>query len=451
MNFLKTNFITILAGIAIAYHASAADSNALQTLTLPEAHDLALKNHPQIAAANYRVLAAQEVIKESRAAFFPQANLYGLAVGADSTETRIEAGGLNNPSVFNRAAGGVSVSQLITDFGRTANLTASSKLQAQAESESANATREQVLLNVDVNYFSALQAQSVMNVAQQTLDNRQLLLDQVVLLVSNKLKSELDVSFARVALEEGQLLFQKAQNDFDASLASLSTGLGYREFHRFNLVEQPLPGAADTNDVSALIDAALQHRPEILALSNQRDAARHFARSQEDSRLPTLSAIGVAGASPTHDDRLPDNYAAGGLQLSVPIFAGGMYLARQHEAELRANADAELLRSLEDNVIRDVRIAWLNLNNARERLRTTEQLVNHANDAFELAQARYKVGSSSIIELSQAQLEFTSAQIARTNARYDVLIQESHLNYQTGGLSAAQESHAPFSKQTKHT
>src|SRR6185312_7412184 len=92
----------------------AADTNNLQTLTLSAAQEFALKNHPQIAAANYRVLAAQEVTKESRAGFFPQANIYGSAVGADSVDTRIEAGGLNNPSVFDRAAGGVSVNQLIT-------------------------------------------------------------------------------------------------------------------------------------------------------------------------------------------------------------------------------------------------------------------------------------------------------------------------------------------------
>jgi outer membrane protein len=147
-----------------------------------------------------------------------------------------------------------------------------------------------------------------------------------------------------------------------------------------------------------------------------------------------------------HDDRLPDNYAAGGLQLSVPVFAGGLYLARQHEAELRASADAELLRSLEDNVIRDVRIAWLNLMDARDRLRTTDQLVYHANEAFELAQARYKAGSSSIVELSQAQLQLISAQIAGTSARYTVLTQEANVNYQIGALSVPQASAALLSK-----
>ena len=78
-------------------------------------------------------------------------------------DTRILAGGVNNPSIYDRAAGGLAVNQLITDFGRTANLTASSEFQAQAENENANATREQVLLQVNVNYFGTLAAQAVLS------------------------------------------------------------------------------------------------------------------------------------------------------------------------------------------------------------------------------------------------------------------------------------------------
>ena len=210
-------------------------------MTLADAQQLALQNHPQIAAADYRALAAQEAVKETRAGFFPNANLYGNAVGAGNESTRIMAGGLNNPSIYDRAAGGLAVNQLITDFGRTANLTASSKFQAQAENQNANATREQVLLQVNVSYFGALEAQAVLHVAQQTFDTRQLLLDQVSLLASNKLKSELDVSFARVAVQESELLLQKAQNDADAAMTSLSTALGYREPRPFQLAESSPP------------------------------------------------------------------------------------------------------------------------------------------------------------------------------------------------------------------
>ncbi len=408
-------------------------SQPAPTLTLTNAEVVALRLHPQIASANYLVLAAQEVVKETRSGYFPQVNLYGTAVGANQEGTRILAGGLNNPSVYDRAAGGLQVNQLITDFGRTINLTASSKLQAAAESQNLETTREQVLLQVDTGYFGALGAQAILHVAQQTLATRQLLLDQVTELATNQLRSQLDVSFAEVQLQQARLLLEKAQNDVDAAMAMLSTALGYREFHQFQLVEASEASPAATN-IADLVQTALAQRPELLSLRNQRDAAHRFALAQRDARRPVVEAVGVAGDAPTHDTHLPDSYAVGGVQLSLPLFAGGLYAARQHEAELRAQSDNELIRVLENNVIRDVRIAWLNVTTARQQLRTTEDLVRNATEAFTLAEARYKNGISSIVELSEAQLNLTSAQIAEANARYSVQIQQANLVYQVGAL-----------------
>ena len=405
-----------------------------QTLMLEQAHEFALQNHPQLAAAQLRALASLEVVRETRSSFFPTANAYVTAVDAGNENTRILAGGLNNPSVFDRVAGGVSVSQIITDFGQTSNLTASAKSQAKAQGQGATATREEILLNVDVNYFSLLEAQAVLHVAQQTLGTRQLLLDQVNALAANKLKSELDVSFAQVALGEAQLLQEKAEGDVEAGQASLSAALGYHEQHRFTLVDPDFSSALPS-DISALIETALRNRPEILRLRYEHDAAQSFAQAQKDQNYPTIAAVGTIGDAPSHDDHLPEHYAAAGINLNLPLFAGGLYTARQHEAELKARAAEENLRDEEDSVIRDVRTAWLNCNTTLQRLRTTEQLLKHATEAFDLAQARYKIGSSSIVELSEAQLSQTSAEIAQANAHYDELIQRSILDYQVGALN----------------
>lgn len=411
---------------------SAQPSGPLRPLTLAQAHAIALQNHPGIAASAYRAQAATEVFKQARAGLLPQVNLYGSAVEAGSGNTRILAGGLNNPSVFDRKALGAAASQLITDFGRTTNLAASARLQASAAGQDAEATRDQVLLEVDGAYFGALQAQALLSVAQQTVDTRQLLLDRVSTLASNKLKSDLDVSFARVSLADARLLLQKAQNEASGAMASLSAVLGFRDLQSFSLAEETPGPAGPWADVAPLIEMALQNRPELASLRDERDSALRLARSQRDARFPTVSAVIASGGAVSRDDRLPANYTAGGIEVSLPLYAGGYYAARQHEAELRAKAAAESLRTAEDDVSRDVRIAWLNLNNARERLTTTQQLRDYASQAYQLADARYRAGSSSIVELSQAQLELTSAEIANTGARYDVLIQESALNYQVG-------------------
>jgi outer membrane protein len=288
-------------------------------------------------------------------------------------------------------------------------------------------------LAVDGAYYSALQAQAVTRVAEHTVTNRQLFLDQVSALASNKLRSDLDVSFARVNLEDSRLLLSKAQNDLDASFAQLSNLLGQREPKSYLLAEQSLPGPLSTNSYD-FVQQALRNRPDLLSLRNQREAASKLARAERDARFPTISAVGAAGVSPIHDDVLPDNYAAAGLVINMPLFAGGLYTAKQREAELHASAAEQSLRDLEDNVIRDVRVAWLNARNAFDRYQITGQLLQNARYSYQLAQARYKNQISSIVEFNQAELNLISAEIAYANTQYEYLAQRSALDYQTGSL-----------------
>jgi outer membrane protein len=247
------------------------------------------------------------------------------------------------------------------------------------------------------------------------------------------MKSELDLSFAKVNLEDGKLLLSKAQNDLQAAFAQLANLMALREPKTYHLVEEPLPPELSTN-ISEFVQQALQFRPDLLSLRNSQQASLKFARAERALRYPTFSAVGSAGLVPIGNSALGDNYAAGGLILTLPLYAGGLYSARQQEAELRSQAAAEILRDLENNVVRDVRIAWLNAQNAFDRLRITAQLLDNAKQSYDLAQARYANKLSSIVEFNQAQLNLLSAQIAYTDTQYEYLLQRSALNYQTGSL-----------------
>ena len=209
--------------------------------------------------------------------------------------------------------------------------------------------------------------------------------------------------------------------------------MGLHEPRRFDLADVPA-SSGQPADAPSLIASALRLRPDLARLRDERDAAQRYARAEDDLNYPTLSAVGAIGDSPNHDVHLPEHYAAAGVQLSLPLFEGGLYTARQHQAEMRARIAEENLRDAEDSATRDVQVARLNFSTADQRYRTSEQLVSHADKAFQLAQARYRQGSSSIVELSQAQLNSTSAEITLASARYDALIQKVILDYQTGGL-----------------
>jgi outer membrane protein len=295
------------------------------------------------------------------------------------------------------------------------------------------ATREQILLEVNNAYFSSLAAQSVLEVARETVKSRQLVLQQITTLATNKLKSDLDVSFASVDFDQATLLLAKAGSDLKASFAVLSTLLAEREPQTFALADEPMP-ANITNGVSALILEALAQRPDLARLRYQSDAAKEFAKAEGKLLYPTINALGSAGVIPTGDSHLSSDYAAAGVNLNLPIYTGGLYTARRREAQFQAKAAAENLRDEENNIIRDVQVTKFNLEYSYDRLALTRQLLQNANEALELAQARFKGGISSIIELSQAELNQTSAQIAEANARYDFQIQHAALNFQLGRL-----------------
>ncbi len=413
--------------------ASQANPASGTPLSLKDAEALAVKNNPQISVARLTALASQQVTREVRSNLWPSAT--ANLTGVDSQDnSRITAGGLNNPIILERAAAGVMVNQLITDFGRTTNLAASANYAAKAESQNALATKEQILLAVDQAFYSALQAHAVLTVAQQTVSARQTLSDQVEALFKSKLRSQLDFSFAAVNLAQAKLLLLDAENNQDAALAALSAVLGYPGLRNFQLVEDTTPITLPPGNVDDLIASAFAMRPEILALDFQYQSAEKFQSAEHDLFYPTIQAVGVVGDTPVRNPVLSNWYGAVGINVGIPLFNGFLYSARSREARLRTQATQDRLRDLQNRISRDVRTSWLNANTAYQRVSVTQQLVDQANLALDLAQTRYNLGLSSIVELSQAQLQQTQAQISSAQAGYDYRLALAVLRYQTTGI-----------------
>jgi outer membrane protein len=404
------------------------------SLSLSDAQALALKNNPQISFARLTALASQQVTRQVRSNLWPTATMDLTAVDSEPG-SRITAGALNNPTVYPRAAAGATVTQLITDFGRTTNLISSASLAAKAENQNALATKEQILLAVDQAFYNALQTHAVLTVAQQTVNDRQTVSDQVGALFKSKLKSELDLSFANVNLAQAKLLLLDAQNNENAAHAALSAVLGFSSLQSFQLVEDPASSVAPPGNVDELISTALTVRPEILALDFQSESAAKFQKAERDLLFPNIRALGTVGDTPVRNPAISPNwYGAVGLNVDIPVFNGFLFTARAREASLREQATRERLRDLRDRVSRDVRTSWLNANTAYQRLAVTQQLLDQANLALNLAEARYHLGLGSIVELSQGQLQQTQAQISNAQAMYDYRLSLAVLQYQTSGI-----------------
>ncbi|MBC7925476.1 MAG: TolC family protein, partial [Bryobacteraceae bacterium] len=268
-----------------------------ELLTMQAAEQIALKNHPAIEGSRYESEAALERVKQFRAAWYPSATASFTAVGANDA-TRIAAGALNNPVVYSRLGTGVTVSQTMLDFGRTANLVESSKAAADAATERIRATAADVVLNVRRAYFGALRADMVLTVAKATLGARQAVVDQISELVNADLKSSLDLSFAQTNLAEAKLLIASAENERRAARASLAQALGRRDFDNTDITDV---GAAPLEPL-ALTEfqgSALLKRPELLAFRSELRSARRFADAEKALKYPTFALTGTMGYVPT--------------------------------------------------------------------------------------------------------------------------------------------------------
>jgi outer membrane protein len=216
-----------------------------------------------------------------------------------------------------------------------------------------------------------------------------------------------------------------------ANLCEVLATTSDQNYHLVDDASLPPPAAASAQAVIAL---ALQQRPDLLALKLNHEADVRFSHAQHELLLPTVSGLGIAGATPVGSSTYFTEkwYGAAGINVGIPIFNGFKFHAQATEADLHAQASDEQSRVLMDRIVRDVRTAWLTANSGQQRMSVTAELVKEANTALDLADTRYRLGLSSIVELSQAQLQQTQAQIADANARFEYEADLAALRFQSG-------------------
>ncbi len=406
-------------------------------LSLQDARAIALKNHPQVLAAQAGYLRTDQFIREARSAYYPTVN--GEVTGAQANlSARLGAGALNDPRMFNHFGSGLALSQLITDSGRTPNLVANARLQAQASRTNYQATRYDVILAVDQAYYEVLLAQQLVKVAQQTVTTRGAVANQVSELAKNKLRSQVDVSFAEVNLADARLMLLRAQNRLQSAYATLAQALGAQQSVPYQLADQPMPPNTPDNP-QALINQAFQDRPELASLRLQSEADQKFVYAERDLKRPTVSLLAVGGALPyinpgNANSNIPSGYESAAVNVQIPVFNGHLFSARRQAAEYQLQAAEQRTRDLQNRIARDVQTSWENARTAREAINATQQLLQQANLALDLAQGRYNLGLASVVELTQAQLAQTQAQVENVSAKYEYQEAYSALQYTIGQL-----------------
>ena len=429
--FLATSLLCS-SMLALAQTQTAASAG---TLSLDQAETLAVSNQPRLLAAQLRAGAAGQRVRQARAAYLPIAAFNATGALVADTGTSTAAGNLTTSAVSDRFAYGANLTQLVTDFGRTSALVSSSKYEAAAQGDFATLTRAQVRLNVRESFYGVLGAEAVLRAAQAAQTNRQLISRQLAALAQSELRSTLDVNFARVLESEAGLAVVRAQSTVAQERSRLATAMGQPQPIAAPLVDAAVGVATSPPAPDDLQQQALQQRADLNAVQAQQQAADAFAESERRLSFPTLNVLGAAGQIPYRDHTLHDSYAAAGFNLNIPIFNGGLFAARRAEAELESTARRRDVDQVKLQVNEQVRDAWYRAEEAYQTLDVSARLIAQSREALRLAQDRYEAGLGSIVELNEAQLNETSAEITSADATYTYLSRRAELDFASGLLN----------------
>ncbi len=409
-------------------------------LTLKQVHEIALENHPRVSAAHSDAVAAEERVTQANSAYMPDIHasangVYGLG-GSRLNSTSLL--GLPDPALYNRTAAGLTVEQLITDFGRTADLVESSELDAQAGKQNIEAARLVTTVVSTEAYFKVLLAQEILEVWDQTVATRQNQLNQIEALTKSGMKSTLDVGFAKVNLVDAEMQQRTAVNRLHEAQATLMNAMGSKEEKDIKVAEETFP-STPVPPFNTQIETALQLRPDLESLRLKHKAALKVYDAETHTFKPKVELMGNVNYMPWWNapqtvSSLQNVNAMGGIFFTSSLFNGFKNNAKRDEAKAKALTAEYNLTDAENQIFRDVRAAWLAANTAFDLLKPAHEKFDQAKKNLELATSRYKLGLGSIVEFTEAQLNLTKNAIGDVDARVEYQLRRLELDYQIGKI-----------------
>jgi outer membrane protein len=423
-------FLAVLGAEAEAPQAQA--TPPVRVLTLDEALRAAAGN-PSLRQAAASVSGAEARADEARSGLLPQ--LSGTASYQRATNNVVPRQGI--PGTFVAAGSSLAtsdfwnananLSQLVFDFWQTPNRWRAARTAAQAQGDTLQATRDQVLFNVRNAFFQARATKAVVGVSRDTLANQERHLVQVQGFVEVGTRPAIDLAQARTDRANSRVQLINAENNYELARAGLNQAMGVEGSIDYDVADDALPAVpGEEQSTDALLAEALSTRPDVSALALQARAQEQTIAALRGGYLPSLSVGGTVSDAGRKLDQLRWNGGVGAT-LSWPIFQGGLTQAQVHEAEANlANLQAQM-DTLRQQVRLQVDQARLTVRAASAAVGAADEALVNARERLRLAEGRYAAGSGSIIELEDAQLAVTTAAGQRVQAEYNLATARAQL------------------------
>lgn len=407
-----------------------------EVLSLEAAIAIALKNHPSIIAAAGAVGAGRGRVGQAEAGYYPQLDATssynkksaisdtkaGRALTATSQKQAAE-----NPT--DDYAASVALKQTILDFGKT-----SGQVGIQIRGlEGAVADLEKVKVDaafgVKKAYYAVLQALRNADTAKETVRQATEHLTQARGFFETGKKSKFDVTKALVDLSSAKLTLLKAENAVKVAVAGLNNSMGLIAAPEYK-TEDRLGFARFDISLEEAVKGAYIKRQDLKSVIAKEKASEESIEVAKKGYYPSLTGNASYNWS---GGRFPlDEGWVAGVTVNVPLFSG--FLTKYQVAESRENLNAARANreQLKQGIFLEVETAFLNLRDAEERIPAAEVVVKEAEENLELANERYKAGVGSPVEVTDAEIQYSTAKTGYNQALYDYKVAEASLQKAMG-------------------
>jgi outer membrane protein len=416
--------------------APARTSASGRVVTLAQAEASALSHQPQIMQARAQTRASYARADEAFAPLLPQVTAsasYGRGTanfvqrpGAlpASVPTKSTSPSFKTFDTFNF---GLTASQLVYDFGQTSGGYHAARASAEGQAENEATVRLTVLLAVRSTYALAWANRSLVSVATESMENSDRHLKQIEGLVRAGARPEIDLAQVRADRANAGLQLINAENAYATAKAQLNQAMGAEESTDYD-VGGEIGVAVDGEDLEErrLVGLAVETRPELKSLAKQSEADERQLSATKGAYGPSLGVQTSLTEGGRDLAALTWNWTAS-ANLTWPLFQGGITNARVREAEANHDVTRSQIALQRQQIRLEITQARLSIRGAKGALEAAQEVEVNARERLRLAEARYRAGAGSIIELEDAQVASTNAAGQVVQAEYGLTIARAEL------------------------
>ncbi|WP_371362154.1 Outer membrane protein OprM [Sporomusa rhizae] len=374
-------------------------------LTLQECVGTALQTHPDLLAAQNKVVTKQAEIKQSHAGTKPQ-------FSAGASYSRTGSGSAKSNKSYDTS---VQIEQLVYDFGRTSLRIKSAQVSKEAADADYLAVQKKVIANVRAAYYSLNQHERQNHVAKTRYDNYAKRFRWAESYYGAGTKAKIEVTKAKVDLANAKLAVVKTESAIAQFKAELASAMG-QPLRQIDAVDDNLAYQPYDITIEEAIDRAIAHRPELIARQKTDQYAQLNLDYQKKGWEPSVKAsagYGFSGSAP-----FDDSHWNARLSLSLPLWDGGLTRSKIEAAAAERNVSRAEFDSLRNSVMLEVRKAWQGLYEAKETWTAALAAETQAKETLNLAEERYMAGVGNSLEISDAVESYATAQTETISALY---------------------------------